>query len=1098
MRHHWLAVLVGWFLLAPVGPAAAQRFPAFTGERVYVVGVPDTGYGDLLPLIRQVEARAPETYYLVVVDSAGSGPWATRDYVDTLWERWRAEARRSNRRLDPERSVIVVLAVGSRQISLHPGADLQERLGFRGEAIDREVVRPVFVPAARSRGPFAGLQALIPAIDRHLRHQEAAIQARQQAAARRREEEGEQARAALAAGQRPLREVERLLVERTAQGLPTTDLRRELERARQGARHGARLVETDPAAALAAAREASGRLQTVRAQLQQLPARRQQLLAARDGLRRAYAAASARVEQAGREGLGAPGLSAAVDHARQPIDRVNDFLASDFTAAEAAIRSGEAAVRDIESRLAGARAAAAARRRQQFLRTRVLPVTAGALLLLTTLAVLAAARWRHLRLKRGLAARLAAVKAGLVTQMEALDELAKQHARLSVTDPDFTAPMTGSTLAFYQETDTHLRLAWAAWSEVAQQSDGLELELRREHPLGVTRLRAADQSLADVERRAVLAPSLDEARDRLQQLEQAHEQARSAQANLEAVRSDAAARRAALVAAGLPMMPYEAAVAQDAERASGVAAALVPDPLAARQAAEAALPGAAALRDWLARVLAAGDRRRRLDTQAEEIRQRAAATRAQGFLLAEENGNPDPLLAHAREEAAGAWQLLVRGDDAGATRRLEQGESLAGRAAAVIEGQVKARAFCAGAIPARRQESERLSAELQRTRQVESALAAECAPESWAGVRDHADAVQAALPTFQHHVDEAEQCVAVNVQRYFRAAALLEETAAAQAEADRRLRAVSERLAALRVMREQARALAPRLETLGAQAAAFLGDHAHPARAASRAALQAAAASHRAGAGLLPRPAPDWEACLGRLRTAEAGYGRALALAEQDVADHAAAEAARGAAAAACRTAADFLGGRSDDRPAANQRLASARLLLAEAEGEMATAGADWPALGERFGRVRQEAEAALAAAREDVRLAAAARQAMAEAEGSMAAAQRFYGHGVRADTAAARRVFSEAAAAMTTLSYETALQAALAATRAAETARESAARQVREIEAEIHRRMAEEQQRQAAISASSASSGSGASLSSFDSGSSASSFSSGSSQSSW
>ena len=84
MRNRSTGFLAGWLLLALAAPVAAQQLPAFTGDRVTVVGTPDTGYRDLLLLIRQLEARSPETYYVVVLDSAGSGPWATRDAVDAL------------------------------------------------------------------------------------------------------------------------------------------------------------------------------------------------------------------------------------------------------------------------------------------------------------------------------------------------------------------------------------------------------------------------------------------------------------------------------------------------------------------------------------------------------------------------------------------------------------------------------------------------------------------------------------------------------------------------------------------------------------------------------------------------------------------------------------------------------------------------------------------------------------------------------------------------------------------------------------------------------------------------------------------------------
>ena len=136
-----------------VGPAiwAQQKppIPSFTGERVIVAGVPDQ-YSALAGQITRLEKASPQSYYVVVVKSTGRGRSATREFADELVEDWRKQGPRRGRSFDPERSVIVVVAVDNKQVAVTPGIFLSKKLGLNSSRIDDDLI-PVFIPLAREQ-----------------------------------------------------------------------------------------------------------------------------------------------------------------------------------------------------------------------------------------------------------------------------------------------------------------------------------------------------------------------------------------------------------------------------------------------------------------------------------------------------------------------------------------------------------------------------------------------------------------------------------------------------------------------------------------------------------------------------------------------------------------------------------------------------------------------------------------------------------------------------------------------------------------------------------------------------------------------------------
>ncbi len=144
--------------------AERTPYPAFTGDRVYVAGVSDR-FDGLADQIKRLETTSPQTYYVAVVKSFGDGEHASRDYVNELFRIWRSQASRRGLKLDPERSVIVAVALGDRKIGVHAGLTLREKLGLHSETLSRELIQAKFNPFAKQEKYPEAISALLNGIN---------------------------------------------------------------------------------------------------------------------------------------------------------------------------------------------------------------------------------------------------------------------------------------------------------------------------------------------------------------------------------------------------------------------------------------------------------------------------------------------------------------------------------------------------------------------------------------------------------------------------------------------------------------------------------------------------------------------------------------------------------------------------------------------------------------------------------------------------------------------------------------------------------------------------------------------------------------------
>jgi len=143
--------------------AERTPYPAFSGERVSIAGVPDR-FDGLSDQIKRLEKTSPQTYYVAVVKSFGDGQHAAQDYVDELFRVWRSQASRRGLALDPERSVIVALALGDRKIGVRAGSMLREKLGLHADP-SNELIKTKFAPLAIEKKYPEAIAALLDGIN---------------------------------------------------------------------------------------------------------------------------------------------------------------------------------------------------------------------------------------------------------------------------------------------------------------------------------------------------------------------------------------------------------------------------------------------------------------------------------------------------------------------------------------------------------------------------------------------------------------------------------------------------------------------------------------------------------------------------------------------------------------------------------------------------------------------------------------------------------------------------------------------------------------------------------------------------------------------
>ena len=168
--------------------------------------------------------------------------------------------------------------------------------------------------------------------------------------------------------------------------------------------------------------------------------------------------------------------------------------------------------------------------------------------------------------------RFKAFRQQAVALMDELDALRKRHTTLPATDPDFTVPMKGATLALYSEVNRDLDGLWDRWLSVMEIWDQAQRRIRAGSGLAIKPTEEARKLLEGGEIDDLVRRSTS-CKERLDQLNQAHEQARedlgATRAELAAIQSSVSKGTGVL----LPSDPHHREI-EAAETALGEAEAM--------------------------------------------------------------------------------------------------------------------------------------------------------------------------------------------------------------------------------------------------------------------------------------------------------------------------------------------------------------------------------------------------------------------------------------------------------------------------------------------------------------------------------------------
>lgn len=125
-------------------------------------------YDTLRACLRGLDSPAKASYFAAVVAVSAENGIGSPDfdnavpYVDALYHAWRP-----SRRLDPDRHILIVMALENRAVAIHPGTRWAD-LGFQGPQITQVIDGSRFGDIARDGDFGRALCALAEAVDREL------------------------------------------------------------------------------------------------------------------------------------------------------------------------------------------------------------------------------------------------------------------------------------------------------------------------------------------------------------------------------------------------------------------------------------------------------------------------------------------------------------------------------------------------------------------------------------------------------------------------------------------------------------------------------------------------------------------------------------------------------------------------------------------------------------------------------------------------------------------------------------------------------------------------------------------------------------------
>jgi uncharacterized membrane protein YgcG len=430
------------------------------------------------------------------------------------------------------------------------------------------------------------------------------------------------------------------------------------------------------------------------------------------------------------------------------------------------------------------------------------------------------------------------------------------------------------------------------------------------------------------------------------------------------------------------------------------------------------------------------------------------------FLLNEENGNPDNLLADANDHFVKAKAACLAGELDKADGEKAKAEKAAADANALVDAIFAAKALVEKQLVPVRTSLGKLQGDIPGATTAVTEIKAEFLAKNFPGEPEKLDNANAVSESTEAELAKVKK--AYEEQRYLAARKRLETVGGDIQNATDDLVEIHSRLAKLRELRSHSRKIVQQSADLSAALATKLATNSFTTSQATDQAYQRQMPVLGIQQIDVVKDITDWPAAADsadKLLAALKAVDKAI---DDEKAQHANAVAAIDKLSAAINEAASYVRGADTRRPA-QDKLANANNALATVGASAKRAKSDWASIARQATEAKSMAVEAKNLAIADKEAADTARSAISSAKSNIGSTPTSYDRGVTADLSGAWSQLRSAESSLSSGNYEQATTQARSASSAADSAQRSAESRVAAILAEEARKRREEEERQAA-----------------------------------
>lgn len=414
--------------------------------------------------------------------------------------------------------------------------------------------------------------------------------------------------------------------------------------------------------------------------------------------------------------------------------------------------------------------------------------------------------WFRHKLRRGkVEEELDQFKARVVRSSDVMDGLREKHRKLPAIDEDFTVPMEGATREEYNAIEEVLDSYRDRWLELMDIWDKVQELVETEGTGRKAQFAEASRLLNDTSKLEQLAAIESECKQRIARLENAHEDARVAIASVEALSEELIGELDAIETREYAPDPYQTEMDSVAELTDDGKHRLDADPLTASTTLSDAREQLEALLQKTRDVIQCEDNARTLDERAEALEVRARAMRADGFLFAEAEADPDRIVTDIASLRQELKLHLNRGAVDTAHRALDAMSRRVDELATVLDTSAEMQNNSRTLLDERRAALRRLLDEAATAQLEEKHLEQNYPVDSWRGVIDNLESARAMVNTMSELLDQAEAAIDITTQQYIRASHLITEVQQRESDVAETIAGVAKRRIELDAQRDACR-----------------------------------------------------------------------------------------------------------------------------------------------------------------------------------------------------------------------------------------------------------------------------------------------------